>query len=48
LTIIMMMATPRAASTSQNLLTFLSVRGSSTVFPDHTPTAGLRDRRRMG
>ena len=32
-----MMATPRAASTSQNLSTFLSVPGSSTVFADHTP-----------
>src|SRR5215212_9643591 len=37
----MMMATPRAASTSQNLSTFCpalrSVPGSSPVFPDHTP-----------
>src|SRR5829696_10088004 len=33
----MMMATPRAASTSQNLSTLRSVSGSSRVFPDHTP-----------
>src|SRR5919107_321842 len=33
----MMIATPRAASTSQNLSTLRSVSGSSRVFPDHTP-----------